>query len=104
MNNALYSLFASLPAMILNNSNGMSYQLNNLISSDPDILSQDYSTIAIWNPISSVIFTSNLLPIYQSKTPPVQVYTDGTLKTSSSSFNFLNILTDFVGNDLDFVP
>jgi hypothetical protein len=104
MNNAMYTLFASLPAMVLNNSNGMNYQLNNLISSDPDLVVQDYSTVAIWNPISSVIFTSNLLPIYQSQTPPVQIYTDSTLKNSSSTYNFLNILTDFVGDDLDFVP
>lgn len=105
MNFAMYALFASIPAMLLNTNNlGMDYQINNLISSNTSILTQDNSTIAIWNPVGSVIFTSNLLPIYQSQTPPIQIYKEGSVSNTSSSFGFLNILTDFLGNDLQFVP
>jgi hypothetical protein len=104
-NYAMYTLFASLPNCIVNrNVLGMDLQLNNLISPDPSKLTQDYSTIGIWNPVSSVIFTSNLLPIFASQTPPLQIYANGALLNGSSTFNFLNILTDFIGNDLNFVP
>lgn len=105
MNFAMYTLFASIPACIVNKNNlGMDYQLNNLFSQDTTVLQQDYSTVALWNPVSSVIFTSNLLPIYASETPPIQVYMNGNLVNSSSSSNYLNILTDFIANDMNFVP
>lgn len=105
MNYAMYTLFASLPACVVNkNGLGMDYQLNNLISQETTILQQDYSTVALWNPVSSVIFTSNLLPIYASETPPIQVYQNGNLLNSSANSNFLNILTDFIANDMNFVP
>jgi hypothetical protein len=101
MNYAMFTLFSGLPSMIVNkNSQGMDYQLYNLISRDTTLLEQDYSTVAMWNPISSVIFTSNLLPIYASETPPIQVYQNGPLLNTSSNSNCLNILTDFVANDI----
>lgn len=101
----LYSLFASLPIQITNiNSNGMDFQLNNLISADKSIISQEYSTVGLWNPVSSIVFTSNLLPTYSSITPSINIYKNGSIINGSSSFNFLNILTDFIANDLSFVP
>lgn len=105
MNFPMYALLSGLPANIVNKDiGGMDYQLNNLISQDKSKLSQDYSTVALWNPISSVIFTTNLIPIYQSQTPPIQIYRNGSIINNSSTSNFLNIITDFVGNDLTFVP
>ena len=78
LNSALYALLASVPSCIVNkNKLGMDYQINNLISQSPTALIQDYSTIALWNPVASIIFTSNLIPIYQSQTPPVQIYENG---------------------------
>ena len=104
-NYPLYSLLASIPAMQLNqNVAGKDYQLNNLMSDDPSILRQEYSTLPILNPVASIVFTSNLLPIYQSNTPPIQIYIDGKLQNSSSSYNFMNILTDFVANEMSFTP
>jgi hypothetical protein len=105
LNNAVYALLASLPACVVNkNSLGMDYQLNNLISQSSTALTQDYSTVALWNPVSSIIFTSNLIPIYQSQTPPIQIYENGQIANNSSNFNYLNVLTDFIANDLQFVP
>jgi hypothetical protein len=105
MNFAMYSLLASLPSCTVNKDKyGMDYQLNNLISPFPNLLTQEYSTVALWNPISSVIFTSNLIPIYQSQTPPVEIYENGALVNASSSYNFLNIMTDFIANNMEFVP
>lgn len=105
LNSSMFALLASLPACVVNkNTLGMDFQLNNLISQSPSALIQDYSTIALWNPISSIIFTTNLIPIYQSQTPPIQVYENGQILNNSSNFNYMNVLTDFVANDMQFVP
>ncbi len=105
MNYAMFALFASLPAIIVNkNTAGMDYQLNNLISQDKNKLIQDFSTVAIWNPVSSVVFTSSLIPICESETPPIKLFADGKAVDESTTSNKLDILTDFIGNDLCFVP
>lgn len=105
MNYPMYYLFNSLPAALINtNENGCDYQLNNLIGEKQNILTQEYSTVPLWNPVSSVVFTSNLLPICQSQTPPIQIYANGSLTNNNSTSNFLNIVTDFIGNDLTFTP
>lgn len=102
MNAHMYSLFVSLPSCIANKDmNGMDVQLNNQISADASVLTQEYSTTGLWNPISSVVFTTNMIPIRSTSTPPIQVYKNG-VSNSSASYNFMNIITDFVGNDLNF--
>lgn len=102
MNYQLYALFVSLPNCVVNkNKNGMDIQLNPLISADPTKLTQEYCTTGLWNPISSIVFTTNMIPIVSTNTPPIQEYKNGT-SNSSASYNFLNVITDFVGNDLDF--
>ena len=105
MNYSMAALFGSLPTTIIgNNTSGMNVQINNLISVDHNLLTQDYSTYAVWNPVQSIIFTSNLLPCHPSITPQIQLYQDGVLKPNNSSFNFLNILTDFIGDNEEFKP
>lgn len=42
-----------------------------------------------------------MIPILSTNTPPIQEYKNGS-SNSSASFNFMNIITDFVGNDLNF--
>ena len=105
MNYSMAALFGSLPVTIIgNNNSGMNVQVNNLISADKNLLTQDFSTYAVWNPVQSIIFTSNLLPCHPSITPQIQLYQDGALKPNNSSFNFLNILTDFIGDNEEFKP
>lgn len=105
MNYAMYTLLSGLPAIMINtNVLGKDYQINNLMSSDPDNLTQDYSTITSWNPIGSMVFTTNLLPVYSSVVPPSSFYTDGVLNNSNTNYNALNIVTDFIADELNFVP
>ncbi len=104
MNTQLYALLSTLPASVVHQSIGKDFQINNLISDDPSYLTQEYKTIELWNPVSSIVFTSNMLPIYQSVTAPLQVYVDGNLSNNNTSYHFLNIMTDFIGNDLIFTP
>ena len=101
MNFALYTLLASFPCLMVNKDVlGMDYQLNNLMAP----LVQEYSSVPLWNPIGSVIFTSNLIPICQNQTPHIQVYQNGQLTNSASSYNFMNIMTDFIADNMQFVP
>jgi hypothetical protein len=105
MNSALYALLASLPANIVNkNKLGMDVQINNIMAQSPIALTQDYSTVSLWNPVSSIIFTSNLIPIYQSQVPPIQIYENGKVVNNNSTFNYLNVVTDFVADNMQFVP
>lgn len=102
MNFQMYALFVSLPSCVVNkNQNGMDIQLNNLISADQTKLTQEYCTTGLWNPVSSIVFTTNMIPIVSTSTPPIQEYKNG-VSNSSATCNFLNIITDFVGNDLNF--
>jgi len=100
----MYALVSTLPASMVYQNNGMDFQLNNLISDDPSVMMQEMSTISVWNPISSIVFKSNLLPIYASVTAPLQVYENGLLSNNNTSYHFQNILTDFIGNDMIFTP
>ena len=45
-----------------------------------------------------------MLPIDSSVTAPIQIYTDGVVSDNNSSYHFQNIVTDFVGDELTFVP
>jgi len=57
---------------------------------------QEVSSVGLWNPVSSIVFTSNTLPIVSTETSAPQVYnsqSDGM--TSSGAPNIANILTDF---------
>ena len=103
-NNQMYALISSLPASHVNLSDGMDYQVNNKISEVADTLFQEYKTIELWNPVSSVVFTTNMLPIYSSVTAPLQVYENGQLTNNDTGYHFQNILTDFIGNDLVYTP
>ena len=103
-NSQMYSLFDTLPANILNISGDKAVQINNIVSNNHDVLVQESSTTAIWSPVQSIVFTTNLLPVYSSITPHIQIYQDGNLNNSSSNFTFTNILTDFIGNNQHFTP
>ena len=80
------------------------FQINNQISDDKDVLTQEYATVQLWNPVGAIVFTSNMLPIYETVTAPLQVYKDGQLSNNNTSYHFLNIMTDFLANDLQFSP
>ena len=61
MNLPMYSLFDTLPAIIINPSGDQAVQLNNNIGDDPNILIQNDSTTAVWSPVQSMAFTNNLV-------------------------------------------
>jgi hypothetical protein len=104
-NLAMQSLFPSFVYIVNNNNlnNGSDYQLNLSINSN-GIMGQEISSIGILNPISSIFFTSNLIPISKTISPNIQIYNDGVLVQNNSSYSFINQITDFIGNNLSFIP
>ena len=104
-NNALQTLLCSFRYKKTNLSLGRDYQiqiynnnsLNSINVNNQYVALQQYqevSTIDLMNPISSIVFTSGLLPISQSLLANPVVY-NGTDKIINNNNNTLSILADF---------
>ncbi len=99
-NYAFYNLIASINCINCNkNKLGQDYQLQPL----SNVMIQEYSTTAILNPISSLVFGTTLIPVYPATTFPIMIYVNGSTSQTSSS-QYVNQLTDFIANELDFTP
>ena len=56
----------------------------------------EVSSIDAWNPVASIVFTSNTLPIVPSQTSPAKLYNSSSNGLSSSGVaNITNIISDF---------
>ena len=106
-NNALYQLFVSLPMTLQSttSSNGLNYQIStsnygnanteNIDNYTAQLVVQEYSTISVWNPVMSVVFTSNTLPIVSEQLSAPLVFINGLTKQSTNISAIANVLTDF---------
>ena len=59
---------------------------------------QEMSTLAIWNPIASVVFCTGMLPVVSTNIGPPLVYDDtsnSNLTSSGNNSNLTNIISDF---------
>ena len=97
MNDRLYELFAGLPCRLESSSGKLNYRLNIVdrcfnkvtqkqsytpngrtvpITVDRTILllSQELTKIALWNPISSLVFASSLLPVIPTNISPKRLW------------------------------
>ena len=109
-NNALYQLFSSFPMLLQSTTSltGLNYQLScntygiatteNTGSYLAQILQQEYSTISIWNPVMSIVFTSNTMPIVSEQLSAPLVFLNGSTKQSTNTSNIANIISDFEAN------
>lgn len=67
-------------------------------------VSQEYSTISNWTPISSIVFTTNTLPIFGTQLSEPLVYSNGIAVLSNIPQNFAQIISDMATNDLCYKP
>jgi hypothetical protein len=68
-------------------------------------LYQEYSTISAWSAITSLVFVSNTLPITPSQVSNPLLFGNGQLSSNgSSNSNTLNVITDLIGDDLQYKP
>ena len=115
-NNSLYNLFCSLQAqycdygspygmnkklIILNNLSGSnSIQLPISNPTYISIQSTGQSCVAVWTAISSVVFTSNSLPIVSNQLGTPLIFLDGNQSTSlSNGSSIAPIITDMIASD-----
>ena len=115
-NTRLYQLFSTLNATYVGASydgvTGLDYRLDifgdisNTIKTplndhlDKPIyniaLSQETSTIAVWSPVESIVFTSSSLPIHPALSSAPKVISTGQFSITGSGVpNLANVLTDF---------
>lgn len=119
-NRPLYSLLSSLPSIKFNITNPRKkyYQIlmkryyGAKVVTLPDFgidqlifSKQEYSTVNQWTPISSLIFTSSVLPIIPNALSNPVIYLDGTpLNLSQTYNNYANIITDISSDELAYKP
>jgi hypothetical protein len=107
----LFNLFSGIPSIFVGYDGDLNYKINVAGSSQNtrQILGIDgvtkisfiqvyseVSSIDAWNPINSIVFTSNTLPIVPSQTSPAKLFNSASNGlTSSGTANITNIITDF---------
>ena len=58
---------------------------------------QEYSTLALWTPITSIVFTSNTLPIVANQvSAPLLFYNGKQFQSGGNNANIAQVITDFV--------
>ena len=66
---------------------------------------QEYSTVALWTPITSIVFTSNTLPIVANQVSAPAIYYNGKrFQSGGNNSNIAQIITDFVANEGTYKP
>ena len=99
-----YQLLSTFPSKFVGNAGQKNYRLvmnnTNISRARPVpavMVLQEISTVAIWNPIASIVFCTSLIPIQPSNTSPPKLFGDNNtnLVSSGNNSNLTNILTDF---------
>jgi hypothetical protein len=125
MNASLYQLFSSFPAYLDSLNVSQTNKLVEILTDDlgngnlgffppvatpstPQYASlavyQEYSTIANMNPVASIVFTSNTLPIVANILSAPVVFIGGQPFPIGQNANIANIITDFVSETGQYKP
>jgi hypothetical protein len=120
-NTALAQLFSSFPVRITSASSYLglntqiitdSYNNSNIIQYPPynptyDAIQvfQEFSTISLWSPVTSIVFTSNTLPIVSNQVSTPIIYNNGNQLGSNGNNALINqVITDFISNEGTYKP
>lgn len=122
MNSNMYQLFSSFPVIIYGLSTtglGKNVRIattslggSNLIQFPPVAptytaiqVVQEYSTIPVWTPITSIVFTSNTLPIIPNQvSAPLLFFNGNKFSSGGNNANISQVITDFVGSEGNYKP
>ena len=114
-NPAMYNLFSSFPTYIYGLNvidNGANVRISttsfggsNLIPYPPSAplytalqIIQEYSTISSWTPITSIVFTSNTLPVVPNNVSAPLLFYNGNIITNGNNCNIAQVITDFIAD------
>jgi hypothetical protein len=120
-NTSLAQLFSSFPVLInaISTTNGLNAQIitdtfsnTNVIQyppSNPEYdaiqVFQEYSTIALWTPITSIVFTSNTLPIISNQVSTPIIFNGLATFGGNGNNSLVNqVITDFISDDGVYKP
>lgn len=113
-NQSLFNLFSSFPFIIESTdvtANGKNARIimtgfggANLVSYPPVTATytalqivQEYSTLALWTPVTSIVFTSNTLPIVANQvSAPLLFFNGKRFQSGGNNANIAQVITDFV--------
>lgn len=74
-----------------NNTNIINYPTYNALQ-----MYQEFSVIPVWNPVKSIVFTSNLLPVNPSYAgDPVVIIDNNVVSPNSSNNAYVNVISDY---------
>ena len=66
---------------------------------------QEYSTLALWTPITSIVFTSNTLPIVANQvSAPLLFFNGQRFSSGGNNSNIAQVITDFVAQNGIYKP
>lgn len=109
-NSPMYNLFSTFPAILqgyINVQNGKNYLLTIFNNNDTNILNlpsynviqsyQEGSTVALMNPVQSIVFTTSLLPVIPSNVSQPRIFgLNSPLANFGNNANVAPVITDFV--------
>ena len=116
MNKALYQLFSSLPSVIVSHSSeyGLNHKnstnnfkgysktsitTDNTTETDSLMVYGEYSTLYLWNCVTSIVFTTSNLPIVAANTANPVLTREGEAIAFNNQPNTRRIVTDLVAGD-----
>ena len=120
-NTPLAQLFSSFPTRLIgyNASNGKNAQLITNSFQDANVIKyppynptydaiqvfQEFSTTALWCPITSIVFTSNTIPVVSNQVSTPIIYSNGkSIGSNGNNALISQTITDFVANEGFYKP
>jgi hypothetical protein len=122
MNSSMYNLFSSFPVIIQGLSSttiGKNVRVatnslggTNIVNFPPVTptyeaiqVIQEFSTLAVWTPITSIVFTSNTLPIVANQISAPLLFLDGNrFNSGGNNADIAQIISDFSADDGIYKP
>ena len=120
-NPSMYQLFSSFPIIIEGFAAGLGKNVRivtntfggaNIVQYPPVAptytglqIYQEYSTISLWTPVTSIVFTSNTLPVVTNQlSAPLLFYDGSQFVGSGNNANVQQVVTDFVADEAKYKP
>lgn len=58
-------------------------------------ISQEYTTVPMWNPIEAIVFTSTTIPVFPEQLGSPLIFNNGNTDSSGENNNIISSITDF---------